>query len=53
MGKEFAYRQMKVFSALLVGSFRFQIADQNKVVKYKTMLTLHIDGGLRVEVLYR
>ncbi|CAK8573614.1 unnamed protein product [Lathyrus sativus] len=48
LGKEFAYRQMKIFSAILLGSHSFKLADQNKLVKYKTMLTLQIDGGLHV-----
>ncbi|KAL8129137.1 hypothetical protein V2J09_018292 [Rumex salicifolius] len=53
LGKEFAYRQMKIFSAVLLGSFRFRLGDENKPVNYKMMINLHIDGGLHVEVLYR
>ena len=49
LGKEFAYRQMKIFSAVLLGSFTFKLSDKQKVVKYKTMLTLHVDGGLHVQ----
>ncbi|TKY51220.1 Cytochrome P450 704C1 [Spatholobus suberectus] len=48
LGKEFAYRQMKIYSTVLVGSHNFKLADQKKSVKYKTMLTLQIDGGLHV-----
>ncbi|XP_061373959.1 cytochrome P450 704C1-like [Gastrolobium bilobum] len=48
LGKEFAYRQMKMFSAILLGSHSFKLAEQNKSVKYKTSLTLQIDGGLHV-----
>ncbi|XP_058751664.1 cytochrome P450 704C1-like isoform X1 [Vicia villosa] len=48
LGKEFAYRQMKIFSAILLGSHSFKLVDQNKLVKYRTMLTLQIDGGLHV-----
>lgn len=48
LGKEFAYRQMKIFSAVLLGSFKFQLSDEGKTVNYRTMLTLHIDGGLHI-----
>ncbi|XP_054794105.1 cytochrome P450 704C1-like isoform X1 [Prosopis cineraria] len=53
LGKEFAYRQMKIFSAVLVGCFRFELNDDNKVVTYKTMINLHIDGGLHVRAFHR
>ncbi|KAL3521467.1 hypothetical protein ACH5RR_019616 [Cinchona calisaya] len=49
LGKEFAYRQMKIFSAVLLGNFIFKLSDEQKAVKYKTMLTLHIDGGLHLQ----
>ncbi|OIV91478.1 hypothetical protein TanjilG_02096 [Lupinus angustifolius] len=48
LGKEFAYRQMKIFCAILLGSHSFKLADQNKSVKYRTAFTLQIDGGLYV-----
>ncbi|KAK9293083.1 hypothetical protein L1049_021067 [Liquidambar formosana] len=48
LGKEFAYRQMKIFSAVLLGGFMFKLSDEKKTVNYKTMLTLHIDGGLHL-----
>jgi cytochrome P450 len=48
LGKEFAYRQMKVFSIILLGSFKFRLSDEKQTVKYKSMLTLHIDGGLHL-----
>ncbi|XP_061347254.1 cytochrome P450 704C1-like [Gastrolobium bilobum] len=53
LGKEFAYRQMKIFSAVLLGCFRFKLNDENKNVTYKTMLNLHIDGGLEVKAFHR
>ncbi|KAL9348443.1 hypothetical protein Peur_059809 [Populus x canadensis] len=46
LGKEFAYRQMKIFAAVLLGSFIFKLADERKPVNYRTMINLHIDGGL-------
>ncbi|KAI4303475.1 hypothetical protein MLD38_039098 [Melastoma candidum] len=50
LGKEFAYRQMKIFSAVLLGCFSFKMADEGKEVNYRTMINLHIDGGLHVLV---
>ncbi|VFQ75699.1 unnamed protein product [Cuscuta campestris] len=46
LGKEFAYRQMKIYSAVLVRFFAFKMADEAAVVNYRTMINLHIDGGL-------
>ncbi|XP_057809221.1 cytochrome P450 704C1 [Salvia miltiorrhiza] len=48
LGKDFAYRQMKIVSAALLGFFRFRLSDETKKVTYRTMLTLHISGGLDV-----
>ncbi|GAB4844394.1 hypothetical protein Ancab_037758 [Ancistrocladus abbreviatus] len=53
LGKEFAYRQMKIFSAVLLSSFFFKLGDEEKPVKYRTSLILHIDGGLHVCALSR
>ncbi|GMN43034.1 hypothetical protein TIFTF001_012237 [Ficus carica] len=46
LGKDFAYRQMKILSIALLSFFRFKLADETKPVNYKTMFTLHIDGDL-------
>ncbi|KAI3458240.1 hypothetical protein Pfo_014903 [Paulownia fortunei] len=48
LGKEFAYRQMKVFAAVLLSAFSFKLSDESKPVNYRTMLTLQIDGGLHL-----
>ncbi|XP_044505206.1 cytochrome P450 704C1-like [Mangifera indica] len=53
IGKDFAYKQMKIFSMILIGSYRFKLSDESKPVKYKTALTLHIDGGLHLRVFPR
>ncbi|CAI0401204.1 unnamed protein product [Linum tenue] len=53
LGKEFAYRQMKIFSAVLVGSFVFKLSDETKPVNYRTMINLHVDGGLHVLAAHR
>ncbi|KAL6124360.1 hypothetical protein ACLB2K_076873 [Fragaria x ananassa] len=46
LGKDFAYRQMKIVAMALVYFFRFKLADEAKEVNYRTMFTLHIDGSL-------
>ncbi|RZC57637.1 hypothetical protein C5167_004939 [Papaver somniferum] len=48
LGKEFAYRQMKIFSAVLLQFFTLKLADETKVVNYRTMINLHIKGGLHL-----
>ncbi|PON69984.1 Cytochrome P450, E-class, group I [Parasponia andersonii] len=53
LGKEFAYRQMKVFSAVLFGRYRFKLSDERKQVTYRTMLNLHVDGGLHLQAYKR
>ena len=46
LGKDFAYRQMKIVSIALLSFFRFKLAREDKSLTYKSMLTLHIDQGL-------
>ncbi|XVF22678.1 hypothetical protein REPUB_Repub12eG0191700 [Reevesia pubescens] len=53
LGKEFAYRQMKIFSAVLVRCFVFKLSDENRTVTYRTMINLHVDGGLHVRAFHR
>ncbi|XP_076906243.1 cytochrome P450 704C1-like [Bidens hawaiensis] len=53
LGREFAYRQMKIFASILLGCFIFKPSDESKPAKYKTMLNLHIDGGLNIHVFNR
>lgn len=48
LGKDFAYRQMKIVSMALLRFFRFKLADETTKVTYRTMFTLHIDGGLHL-----
>ncbi|CAL5015342.1 unnamed protein product [Urochloa decumbens] len=48
LGKEFAYRQMKIFAAVLHYLFRFQMWDANATVGYRPMITLKMDGPLYV-----
>ncbi|GJS46500.1 cytochrome P450 704C1-like protein [Tanacetum coccineum] len=48
LGKEFAYRQMKILAAFLVYFFRFKLADENFEAVYQTMFTLHMDKGLHL-----
>ncbi|XP_042403356.1 cytochrome P450 704C1-like isoform X3 [Zingiber officinale] len=49
LGREFAYRQMKTFAAVLLYFFQFKLSDEEKVVRYKTMTTLQIDQGLYLQ----
>ncbi|CAA7391741.1 unnamed protein product [Spirodela intermedia] len=44
LGREFAYRQMKIFAAVLLHFFAFEVADDGKDVGYRTMLTLQTLG---------
>ncbi|KAL1319227.1 hypothetical protein HN51_071523 [Arachis hypogaea] len=48
LGKDFSYRQMKIFSAILLGSYKFKLVDEHKSIHYRTSLTLHLDGGLHL-----
>ncbi|XP_066375493.1 cytochrome P450 704C1-like isoform X1 [Miscanthus floridulus] len=48
LGKEFAYRQMKIMAATLLHFFRFKLEDESKEPTYKVMFTLHIDKGLHL-----
>ncbi|ESQ39187.1 hypothetical protein EUTSA_v10001408mg [Eutrema salsugineum] len=53
LGKDFAYRQMKIVSMALLHFFRFKMADEKSNVHYKRMLTLHIEGGLHLYAIPR
>nr|GMC86928.1 cytochrome P450 704C1-like [Ipomoea batatas] len=48
LGKDFAYRQMKIVSIALLHFFRFKLSDDSKKVTYRTMFSLHISGGLHL-----
>ncbi|TVU31930.1 hypothetical protein EJB05_23642, partial [Eragrostis curvula] len=49
LGKEFAYRQMKIFAAVLLRFFVFRLRDgENASVNYRIMLTLPIEQGLHL-----
>ncbi|RLM65428.1 hypothetical protein C2845_PM16G16840 [Panicum miliaceum] len=53
LGKEFAYRQMKIFAAVLLYLFRFEMWDAKATVGYRPMLTLKMDGPLYVRASLR
>ncbi|XP_030517155.1 cytochrome P450 704C1-like [Rhodamnia argentea] len=53
LGKDFAYRQMKIVSIALLRFFRFRLADETRHVTYKVMFTLHIDNGLHLRAVPR
>lgn len=46
LGKDFAYRQMKIVAMALIAFFRFKLANGTQNVTYKVMFTLHLDKGL-------
>ncbi|KAK9063233.1 hypothetical protein SSX86_017103 [Deinandra increscens subsp. villosa] len=46
LGKDFAYRQMKIMAAFLVFFFKFQLVDESKEATYRTTITLQMDKGL-------
>jgi len=48
LGKEFAYRQMKIFAAVLLRFFVLTLHDKDANVNYRTMITLYIDQGLHL-----
>ncbi|KAG6528128.1 cytochrome P450 704C1-like [Zingiber officinale] len=53
LGKEFAYRQMKIFATVLLRFFEFKLGDEGEVARWKASTTLLIDGGLFLEVVRR
>ncbi|KAL2337432.1 hypothetical protein Fmac_011878 [Flemingia macrophylla] len=46
LGKDFAYRQMKILAVALVRFFRFKLQNGAQNVTYRVMFTLHMDKGL-------
>ncbi|KAK8495491.1 hypothetical protein V6N12_032770, partial [Hibiscus sabdariffa] len=48
LGKEFAYRQMKILSIVLLRYFRFKLSDNAQDAAYRVTITLHMKGGLHV-----
>lgn len=53
LGKEFAYRQMKIFAAILLRFFKFKLEDDAMNITYRTMFTLHVAGGLPLVAFHR
>ncbi|XP_073139117.1 cytochrome P450 704C1-like [Henckelia pumila] len=53
LGKEFAYRQMKILAATLLFFFRFELVDGDEDATYRTMFTLHKDKGLNLHAVRR
>ncbi|KAK8502914.1 hypothetical protein V6N12_054141 [Hibiscus sabdariffa] len=48
LGKEFAYRQMKIVSTCLIRWFQFKLTDDAQAATYRKTFTLHMKGGLHV-----
>ncbi|KAK1430337.1 hypothetical protein QVD17_13000 [Tagetes erecta] len=53
LGREFAYRQMKIFSSILLGCFVFKLSNANEDPKYRTTINIQLDGPLNVYVYAR
>ncbi|XP_076926419.1 cytochrome P450 704C1-like [Bidens hawaiensis] len=53
LGRDFAYRQLKIISSVLLGYFVFKLSDENKVLSYRTSINIHVDGPLQVYVFRR
>ncbi|OMP00540.1 Cytochrome P450 [Corchorus olitorius] len=48
LGKDFAYREMKIVSIAILCFFRLKLADETKIASYRTMFTLHMKDGLHL-----
>ncbi|OMP00539.1 Cytochrome P450 [Corchorus olitorius] len=48
LGREFAYRQMKIFSIALIRYFRFRLADEKQIAAYRITFTLQMQGSLQL-----
>ncbi|CAK8560971.1 unnamed protein product [Lathyrus sativus] len=53
LGKDFAYRQMKIVAITLLHFFKFKLANGIQNVTYKVMFTLHLDKGLPLNAIPR
>ncbi|WJX87142.1 hypothetical protein P8452_69363 [Trifolium repens] len=53
LGKDFAYRQMKIVAMSLLHFFKFKLANGIENVTYKVMFTLHLDKGLPLNAIPR
>ncbi|KAJ0964115.1 hypothetical protein J5N97_029237 [Dioscorea zingiberensis] len=53
LGKEFAYRQMKILAAVALHFFKFKLGDETYIARYRTMFTLHMDKGLSLLAFHR
>ncbi|KAJ0612409.1 putative abieta-7,13-dien-18-ol hydroxylase [Helianthus annuus] len=50
LGREFAYRQMKIFSSILLGCFAFKLSNATEDPKYRTTINIQLDGPLNIYV---
>ncbi|KAJ9561175.1 hypothetical protein OSB04_006335 [Centaurea solstitialis] len=50
LGQDFAYRQMKIFSSILLGCFTFKLSDESKIPNYRVTINLQMDDPLHVFV---
>ncbi|KAI3829048.1 hypothetical protein L1987_03162 [Smallanthus sonchifolius] len=50
LGRDFAYRQLKIISSALLGCFVFKLSNENIDLQYRTSINIHVDGPLQVYV---
>ncbi|PWA34692.1 cytochrome P450 [Artemisia annua] len=53
LGRDFAYRQMKILASIVLGCFMFKLSDEKNVPRYRMSINLHINGKLQVNVFNR
>uniref|UniRef100_A0A1D1ZAT5 Cytochrome P450 704C1 n=1 Tax=Anthurium amnicola TaxID=1678845 RepID=A0A1D1ZAT5_9ARAE len=53
LGKDFAYRQMKIFAAVLLRFFIFKLRNEEDAIGYKMTVTLFMNPGLHLHVFRR
>ncbi|XP_027337405.1 cytochrome P450 704C1-like [Abrus precatorius] len=53
LGKDFAYRQMKIVAMAVIRFFKLKLANGTQNVTYRVMFTLHMDKGLPLSAIPR
>nr|XP_043638168.1 cytochrome P450 704C1-like [Erigeron canadensis] len=53
LGQDFAYRQLKIFSSILLGCFQFRLSDEKDEYTYRMSINIHVDRPLQVRVFNR
>ncbi|MFS7926272.1 putative abieta-7,13-dien-18-ol hydroxylase [Helianthus anomalus] len=48
LGREFAYRHLKIIASVLLGCFVFKLSNEKQVMSYRVSINVHVEGPLRV-----